>query len=48
MTVPDEAVEVEPGCWECSKCDYPITFDGGLQVWVHWWNGSPACNKEAS
>lgn len=37
------------GVYECTMCDLGITWDGGFETWVHWWNGSIYCpDKTAS
>ncbi|BCW47961.1 hypothetical protein [Arthrobacter sp. StoSoilB13] len=46
MSATKVAVQASPGVWECGCCDYPITWDGGFEQWVHWWNGSTMCKKE--
>jgi hypothetical protein len=31
----------------CEKCQHPITWDAGLQQWVHWHDGSLATRGDA-
>lgn len=39
----------QDGHHECTMCELGITWDGGFQTWVHWWNGSIYCpDKTAS
>ena len=38
----------QPGHYDCTMCDLSITWDGGLQLWVHWWNGSIYCPGKAA